>query len=301
MRVSVNLATRPFVELRPFFLRLRLLMAALVLAGIALAISAHVLAVKAARQQAELDVLRDQTIRVQQTKLHTEQRMRQPGNSAVLDRAHFLNALFLSKSFSWTAVMMDLENVLPSGVQVTSIEPAVTADGAVIIRLRVAGERDRAVQLVRNLERSKRFLQPRLGSESAQNREQAGANGSRGIPGAPAAAAGPAGVEFEILANYNPLPTGEPYVVGHGRPVAAAEAAPAAAPEPGQGAAIPGGLEELNRALAKEKAQEQRRAAENVRNGYPRDGVVLPPNSAPPRVVPHAEPPTGAQRGGGPL
>ena len=65
--------------------------------------------------------------------------MRQPANAAVLDRAHFLNALFLRKSFSWTAVMMDLETVLPTGVQVTAIEPAVTADGDVIIRLRVAG------------------------------------------------------------------------------------------------------------------------------------------------------------------
>ena len=31
MRISVNLATRPFVELRPFFARLRIIMALLVL------------------------------------------------------------------------------------------------------------------------------------------------------------------------------------------------------------------------------------------------------------------------------
>ena len=58
--------------------------------------------------------------------------------------------------------MMDLEKVLPTGVQVTSIEPVITKEGDVNIRLRVSGDRDRAVQLVRNLETSQRFLSPRL-------------------------------------------------------------------------------------------------------------------------------------------
>ena len=49
-----------------------------------------------------------------------------------------MNALFLRKSFSWTAVMMDLETVLPSGVQVTSIEPQIASSGDVVIRLRVS-------------------------------------------------------------------------------------------------------------------------------------------------------------------
>lgn len=234
MRLSVNLATRPFVELRPLFFRLRLLMTLLAVLGLGLAIAAHVVSAKAERQQIELDKLRNLTIATQNAKLRTEQRLRQPGNVAVLDRAHFLNTIFLRKSFSWTAVMMDLEDVLPAGVQVTSIEPAVTADGAVLIRLRVAGERDRAVQLVRNLERSHRFLNPRLGSESAQTKENTGA----ARPLQPVIPTGPPGVEFEILANYNPLPPGESYHAGHGRatvtvPVTGTAARPAlAAAEP---------------------------------------------------------------------
>jgi type IV pilus assembly protein PilN len=108
---------------------------------------------------------------------------------------------------------MDLENVLPTGVQVTSIEPQPTATGDVIIRLRVSGERDRAVQLVRNLEHSRRFLQPRLSGETSQAKET-NANAQRAgqvrqpqfnVP------TGPPGVEFDILANYNPLPEGESY------------------------------------------------------------------------------------------
>ena len=211
--------------------------------------------------------------------------MRQPNNAAVLDRAHFLNALFLRKSFSWTAVMMDLETVLPTGVLVTSIEPQVTTDGQVVIRLRVAGERDRAVQLVRNLERSRRFLEPRLGSESAQNKEN-GPNGARppqtGVPGA--LPAGPVGVEFEILANYNPLPANEPYSTGHehateNRSEAAPQGSPAAAMDAAGPAAPHHGL--------------------SRRGVYPANGVVLPPYAAAASSrFPSGEPSVAVQRGG---
>ena len=45
-----------------------------------------------------MDALRNQTIAAQQERLHNEARMRQPANAAVLDRAHFLNALFLRRA-----------------------------------------------------------------------------------------------------------------------------------------------------------------------------------------------------------
>ncbi len=128
--------------------------------------------------------------------------MRQPGNQAVLERSRFLNDLFARKSFSWTAVMMDLERVLPTGVQVTSIEPQVSStDGSVTIRLRVSGERDRAVQLVRNLEGSARFVHPRLSNEAAQASD---VNGR--LVQTSAGAGQPGAVEFDILSGYNPLP-----------------------------------------------------------------------------------------------
>lgn len=256
MRISINLATRPFVELRPFFLRLRIVMAALLLVAIGLAVWAHVLQKRLDRAAGQMDRLRNQTIATQQERIRSEARMRQPANAAVLDRAHFLNALFLQKSFSWTAVLMDLEQVLPPGVQVTSIEPQVTSAGDVVIRLRVSGERDRAVQLVRNLERSHRFLQPRLSGEAAETRET---GVQRPGAAAPVAPTGPPGVQFDILANYNPLPPGEPF------PKAPAARQPAARPVAEDPAASP------------------------ARPGYPRYGVVLPPHGSAPSQHPSAQ------------
>ena len=204
MRITLNLATKPFVELRPLLLRLRVAMGLLALVAIGLGISLHALNKRAAVAEARMDAIRSRTAAFESLRRADEAKMRQPQNAAVLERSRFLNGVFARKSFSWTAVMMDLERVLPPGVQVTSIEPQILADGAVTIRLRVSGDRDRAVQLVRNLETSARFVGPRLAGEAAQASEGL-AGGARQVAMSTNAAV-PAGVEFEIYSGYNPLP-----------------------------------------------------------------------------------------------
>ena len=209
MRIAINLATRPFVELRPLFARLRLAMLALVLLAIALGVGLHLLNGRSAAQGAQMAALVKQTQNYQDQRARNEARMRQPQNLGVLERSQFLNALFAQKSFSWTAVMMDLERVLPPGVQVTSIDPVISKQGDVSIRLRVSGDRDRTVQLVRNLERSQRFIAPRLAGESSLTKEKAEAINGGAVQNASASAGGNpvgGGVEFEIFSGYNPLP-----------------------------------------------------------------------------------------------
>lgn len=204
MRISVNLASRPFVEIRPLLARLRVAMATLAVLALALGFWLHSLSARAALARARLEAATADTYAVQQRRAANEARMRQPQNRAVLDRSQFLNATFARKSFSWTAVMVDLEHVLPTGVVVTSIDPQISKEGEVTIRLRVSGDRDRAVQLVRNLEHSARFVAPRLASETQQAADTTGsarqASLQTGVPLAPG------GVEFDILSGYNPLP-----------------------------------------------------------------------------------------------
>ena len=210
MQISVNLATRPFVELRPLFARLRLAIGLLVLSAVAMAFAVNSLSAKAKRAQAQMDALKGQTNAFVEQRSRNEARMRQPQNQAVLDRSRFLNALFARKSFSWTAVMMDLERMLPQGVQVTSIDPVIAKTGEVSIRLRVVGDRDKTIQLVRNLEHSSRFVRARLSGETAVAADKAKAIGlttGGAAPGLQTVGDQPTGaVEFEIFSGYNPLP-----------------------------------------------------------------------------------------------
>lgn len=214
MRVQINLATRPYVELERLLRQLRIALGVLALLAVALGIWLHSMTARAAEQQRQLARLNAQADELGRERAANEARLRQPANAATLSRNQFLNTLFARKSFSWTAVLMDLEDVLPGGVQVQSIEPIVTPTGEVSIRLRVLGERERTVQLVRNLEGSRRFLSPRLAGEAQQtanansSRQTLGANGlpqpgtiTVGTNGLPPVS----GVEFEIVSGYNPL------------------------------------------------------------------------------------------------
>ena len=200
MRIQLNLASRPVVELGPLYFRLRILVVLLAVTAVPLWLLLATEKRKAADAQARLDAVNHQIHALEQQRQLFQADMRQPQNASVLTQSQFLNQIFAEKAFSWTAVMMDLENVLPSGVQVLAIDPVISKDGKVTIRLRVSGAHDRGVELVRNLEHSHRFLSPRLARETAENNQ----NG-RGPE--PVSAAAP--VNFDLLAEYNPLPETE--------------------------------------------------------------------------------------------
>jgi type IV pilus assembly protein PilN len=197
MRVQLNLASRPFVELGPLYLRLRILIILLAVVAVPLWLLLSTEKRKAADAQQRLDAVEQNIRAIQSQRQAFQAEMREPQNALVLSQSQFLNQTFASKAFSWTAVMMDLETVLPSGVQVLSIDPVIDHDGRVTIRLRVNGPHDRGVDLVRNLERSHRFLSPRLARETAE-----GNANQRQIEPVNA----PANVNFDLLAEYNPLP-----------------------------------------------------------------------------------------------
>ncbi len=197
MRIQLNLASRKFVELGPLYLRLRILFILLAVIAVPLWLLLATEKGKAAAAQARLDAVNQQIHAIESQRQAFQAQMLQPQNAAVLTQSQFLNQMFASKAFSWTAVMMDLENVLPSGVQVLSIDPVIAKDGKVTIRLRVNGPHDRGVDLVRNLEKSRRFLAPRLARETAENNQ----NGR-----SPEQVSATSNVNFDLLAEYNPLP-----------------------------------------------------------------------------------------------
>ncbi len=196
MRITVNLASHPYIELRPIYNRLRTWMLILALTGLALWFL-----YRSERTLAQEALARVTSVQIHVQQLENEQRsyvalMQQPKNAAILQQSDFLNGLFRRKAFSWTATMEDLENVLPSGVQVLSIDPIVAPDGHVTIRLRVTGARDRALDLIRNLEKSQHFAAPRLASETLATGPGAQTNLQN---------VSTSDVNFDILADYRPL------------------------------------------------------------------------------------------------
>ena len=197
MRVSVNLASHPYVELRPVYARLRTWTLILILVGLALWLLYRNERGQAEEARARVASVENRVGHLERERQNYQAMMQEPKNASILRQSDFLNGLFRQKAFSWTATITDLETVLPTGVQVLSLDPIVAPDGHVTIRLRVTGERDRALDLVRNLEKSRHFASPRVASESLATQGTQGGvqNASTGND-----------VNFEILADYRPLP-----------------------------------------------------------------------------------------------
>jgi type IV pilus assembly protein PilN len=198
VKIAVNLASRPYVELRLIYNRLRTWIMILALLGGAVWYLYRNERGQAEAAEAQVSRVENHVHEMEQQQQKYRTMMQQPKDASILQQSDFLNSLFQRKAFSWTATMTDLETVLPNGVQVLSIDPIVSPDGHVIIRLRVTGERERSLELVRNLEKSRHFANPRLASESLATTQ--GSQGS--IQNVSTSTA----VNFDILADYRPLP-----------------------------------------------------------------------------------------------
>jgi type IV pilus assembly protein PilN len=196
MRVTLNLATRPYANLGPAIKRLRIAIAALAVLCLLFFLGLHLFDRQANAARDLEHSLDGRLARVEAERAAASAMMRRPENSRVLTQAETLNQLFDQKAFSWTLAMEAMETVLPAGVQVTSIEPIRAPDGHITVHVRVVGPRDHADDLVANLERSRRFLQPRIVGENAessnnpQQRQEPISLSNR--------------FDFDLLAEYNP-------------------------------------------------------------------------------------------------
>jgi type IV pilus assembly protein PilN len=172
MKITLNLASRPFTDLTDVYKRLRVAMGILALAAIALGLLLHFVLQQDQRAYQRAHLIDDALTQMGSERQSYESLMQQPANAKVLAQTEALNGLFDEKAFSWTLVMKDLETVLPDPVQVTEIEPVRTKDGQVILHLRVLGPRDENIRLVENMEHSNRFLRPRIVGENPEDNNQ---------------------------------------------------------------------------------------------------------------------------------
>jgi type IV pilus assembly protein PilN len=194
MKITLNLATRPYADQGPALKQLRIGMLVLVVVLIGLGLGEMHFHQSALRMRAQEDAVDQSIARVRREQLGYQAQMQQPANARVLTQAQFLNHLFDEKAFSWTVAMEDLERVLPGGVQVTAIEPARGKDGRLTLKLRISGQRERSVEMVRNMEHSQRFVSPRITGENAENGSQGDLQQVRDT----------GKVSFDVLAEYNP-------------------------------------------------------------------------------------------------
>lgn len=188
MRLNVNLATRPYEDLRSFLVRWGTLTLLLALATAGLVYySIH-------NWRASGDVNRkiarmyDEMAKLDKDRSAAVATLNQPENKAIAEQSKFLNNAIQRKALSWTRVFMDLERIMPNQLHVVSITPELNSQNQLLLHLQVAGQsREKAIDLVRRMEESPTFRNAELLTE-AMNKDSTK----------------PDAVQFEITSVYVP-------------------------------------------------------------------------------------------------
>jgi type IV pilus assembly protein PilN len=170
VRFNVNLATRPYEDAGEFYRRWIPIL--VILAVITLAVSAKAFTVFRDSRRANREIAKiDQRLsELEQKRQQAGAVLARPENVGTRDTARFLNDRFTLKRFSWTRVLNDLEGMVPSGMQVTSIKP-VLDDSRLRFQMDVASpNRGRVIELVRRMESATQFENPAIVSEAVDDR-----------------------------------------------------------------------------------------------------------------------------------
>lgn len=195
MRVNINLATRPYQDVRQFLLRWGALLVLLaVFSGGLLYFAIH--SWRQSRDvNASIATLRNEITQLDRERQQGIDLLNRPENRDVTSQSRFLNQVIARKAFSWTRVFEDLERMMPPRLHVVSLQPQLDKNNQLELRLMVAGNsRDRAVELIRRMEDSPTFRRAQLHEETVA---------------APGAAGDPIdSIHFEITSQY--LPGSEP-------------------------------------------------------------------------------------------
>ncbi len=174
VRFKINFASQPYQQVQRFMMLWRMVISGVALVSVALvcvSITAY-LSWQVKEQQAR--ELRRQISEYDNRKAEVETFLNRRENSQTRQRAEFLNSMIARKAFSWTEVFTDLERVVPRGLHVKSIHPEVNGYDQLELHLVVSGStRGAAIEVVRRLELSPLFAQPRIESEATQDQGRA--------------------------------------------------------------------------------------------------------------------------------
>jgi len=168
VRLNINLATKPYQDVRRALLRwggLVLLLAVCTIALVWIALSSW----RQSRDvNARISALKSEIAVLDRQHDDAVTELGLPQNKSVVETSKFLNGLIARKSFSWTRVFMQLEQIMPPKLHVISISPDLQSNtNTVEVHLTVAGtSRDAAVELVKRLEQSPSFHDARITEES---------------------------------------------------------------------------------------------------------------------------------------
>jgi type IV pilus assembly protein PilN len=190
MRININLASNPYEAAREYTRRLGMVVAALAVLTVGLV--GYILYQRSHTRDIneKIAAVKQKIASLDAEKAQAQAILNQPQNRQVADQSQFLNQLFVRKSLSWTRVFTEMEKLMPPNIHVVSMKPEFNRDNQLVLHVVVVtSARDKAVELVKRMEKSPHFRTPQVEAENTVG--EGGAAGGN--------------IQFEIAAAYVPL------------------------------------------------------------------------------------------------
>jgi Tfp pilus assembly protein PilN len=202
MRININLASQKYEDAGEFYARWGTALGLVLLVTLGLLFLGWHYYQLTAGARKRVDQLHERIARLDQERVRNEAVLNRPENQDVRDQSRFWNDVIDQKSFSWTRLLSDLEKIMPKRAYLESVQPTITTDKRLQLRLMIAGEKlDDAVDLVKKMEHSEHFRGTYIGQETPPHSTTAGS--------APIS-------EFEVFTYY--APAGSPQQRTAGNP-----------------------------------------------------------------------------------
>jgi Tfp pilus assembly protein PilN len=171
MRIRLNLATSPLENDRRFNFGAGILIVVGVLALLGLTWRAYSVRRIDEARRLELAKVESDVAQLTRQRADLERYFDDPKVLEIRDRSAFFNSLIQERSFPWTRIFMDFEDILPEGVRIVNISPRLVK-GHVELHLLVGAMTDEArLKFLRALEASHSFSHIALMSESRPQRQ----------------------------------------------------------------------------------------------------------------------------------
>jgi type IV pilus assembly protein PilN len=173
MKVRLNLATSPLLSNRRFTAGALALGLLGVVAFFLLSWHAYTVWNGERVSRVRENALENQIASLQQRRQNLSSFFDQPETITRRQRAAYLNALIQQRAFPWIRIFTDLEEILPEGVRVVSIEPKLVND-SVQLKFVVGALTDESkLKFLKTLEASPEFSHIQLLNESSSGRGDA--------------------------------------------------------------------------------------------------------------------------------
>src|SRR5215469_2705909 len=165
MRVGLNLATKPLVSHRRFFVGSAIVATLGGFLLIYLGLQFFTLRKADEEFRGRLGKVQVEMARLQEQRNDLERFYARQENHNLQDRAKFVGGVIEARSFNWTKMFMDLEHTLPPGVHVVRIEPKLDSGSAAVKFVVGGSSQESKVKLLKAFEDSPSFTHIEVNNE----------------------------------------------------------------------------------------------------------------------------------------